>query len=51
MKKDVTKMTKDELSEIINNETKDLGFVKACIKERDKHTNEFIQAHLRVQQA
>jgi len=48
MRKDVTDMTKNELSAIINVETHDLELVKACIKERDKRTNEFIQERLQV---
>jgi hypothetical protein len=49
--RDVTEMTKGELSAVINNEKKDLHFVKACIKERNERTNEFIQNHLKVQRA
>lgn len=42
-KKDVTQMTKHELHVIINTETEDSEFVKACIKENNKRRGEFVK--------
>jgi len=46
MKKDVSKMTKNELYHAIRDESSDPEFVKACIKENDKRMNEFVRERL-----